>query len=176
MKCLLICFAGIFLYRLVTNISALTRLNHYDEEYTMYLSHPERNFREHTAALVQLFKQAGVSDIQIPFVQPMGYGQILQGHTLLFSNMDNRREDVVANMIRCLAEARGTFKHRILESFSPLFWINQLLFLPRTVMAYLGVSGENIIVKLLQLLYWLITPLFVVFRDNLCKYIFSLFG
>lgn len=176
MKYLVICFACLFAYRLISNVSALIRINYYDKEYTMYLSHPERNFGEYTTALVQLFKSAGMKDRQIPFVQPMGYGQLLQGHTSLFSNIDNRREDVVANMLKCFAEARGTFKHRIWETFSPLFWINCLLFLPRTILSYLGVKADSLIVKLFQLLYWFATPFLVAFREQIYQYILSLFG
>ena len=174
MKYLIIGFVCIFAYRLITNISAFIRVKYYDNEYTMYLSHPERPFAENTSAVVQLFKAAGMKDRQIPFVQPVGYGQILQGHTSLFSNIENRREDVVANMMQCFSEARGTFKHRIIETFSPLFWINQILFLPRTILEFLGIKPESIIVKLFQLVYWLTTPLLVVFRDNICQYILSL--
>ena len=176
MKTLIICFGCIFAFRLITNISALVRINYYDKKYTLYLSHSEIDFGQYTAALVQLFKQAGMKDRQIPFVQPMGYGQILQGHTSLFSNMNNLREDVVSNMLKCFAEAKGTFKHRIFENFSPIFWINQILFLPRTVLEYLGVSGESIFTKIFQLLYWIITPLLVIFRDNLCQYVLTLIG
>lgn len=176
MKYLLICFACIFVYRLVANVSALIRISYYDKEYTMYLSHPERNFKENTTAVVQLFKKAGMTDLQIPFVQPMGYGQVLQGHTSFFSNIDNRREDVVSNMIGCLDEAKGTFKHRIFENFSPLFWIDKALFLPRTILEYLGVESNSLIVKLFQLLYWLITPLLLIFRDNIYQYIMSFIG
>ena len=176
MKYILLLFVCVFAYRLAVNISALIRLNYYDKAYTMYLSHPEKNFGEYTAAITALFKMAGLKDRQIPFVKPMGYGQLLQGHTLLFSNMANRREDVVSNMIQCFSEAKGTFKHRIAESFSPLFWINCLLFLPRTVLEYLGVSGESLVVKLFQLFYWIVTPFLLVFRENIYQYILSLIG
>lgn len=176
MKYLVICFACIFVYRLATNISAFIRISYYDKEYTMYLSHPERDFTKNTTAVVHLFKKSGMTDLRIPYVQPMGYGQILQGHTSFFSNIDNRREDVVANMIKCFSEAKGTFKYRILENFSPLFWIERVLFLPRTILEYLGVDGNSLIVKLFQLLYWIITPFLIFFRGNIYQHIISLIG
>lgn len=174
MRVLLLCFLCVWGYRLATNVSGLLRLNHYDREYSLYLSNPEKNFAENTGPLVQLFKAAGVADRQIPYVEPMGYGQLLQGHTLLFSNIGNLRDSVVANMIACFAEAKGVYKHRILENFSPLFWIRSILFLPRTLLAYLGVKGDSLITKLFQLLYWLVMPFLVAFRENLYQYIVSL--
>lgn len=169
-----ICFICLFVYRLVTNVSALIRINYYDRKYTMYLNNPEKNYKENTAAVVQLFKKSGIPDLQIPFVRPMGYGQIYQGHTSFFDNIDNRRDDVVANMLKCFFEAKGTFKHRIFENFSPLFWIEQALYLPRTILEYLGVNGSNLIVKIFQLLYWIATPLLIVFRDRIYQLVISL--
>ena len=176
MKYFWICFGSLVAYRILTNVSALARLNYHSNEYDKFLKNPDIGFKENTAALVDLFKKANVSDHMIPYVQPMGYCQLLQGQASLFCNMDNLREEVVANMLDCFAEARGTFKHRILESFSPLFWVDQVLFLPRAALSYLGVSGDSVIVKLIQLAYWLITPILLIFRDNLYHYVLSLLG
>ena len=79
-------------------------------------------------------------------------------------------------MLKYLAEAKGTFKHRIIENFSPLFWIDCVLFLPRTVLEYMGVDGNGVITKVFQLLYWAAAPLLLVFRDKLSQYILSLIG
>lgn len=174
MKCFLIAFGCAFLYRLTVNVNALLWLNHYKEKYTQYLANAERGFAENTSAVTKLFKDAGLADRMIPFVQPMGYSQILQGQTSLFSNMENRREDVIGNMLSCFASARGTYKDRIIENFSPIFWINCVLFLPRTVLTYLGVSADNFFAKLCQLIYWLTAPFLVLFRDNLYELIRSL--
>ena len=174
MKYILIAWAITFLYRLVVNLSSLFWLNHYDKAYMRYLSHPEQDFTECTAAVTKLFKSAGLTDRMIPFVQPMGLGQIVQGHTMLFCNMGNRREDVVGNMISCFSSARGVFKNRILENFSPIYWINCILFLPRTALVYLGISAESVFSKLFQLLYWILTPLLLLLRDELYQFILTL--
>lgn len=164
-----------FAYRLICNVRALLWLNFYSKKYRQYLENTEMGFAENEAAVTKLFKEAGLTDRQIPFVQPMGYGQILQGHTLLFSNMENRREDVVGNMLSCFASARGAYKSRIIENFSPIFWVNCVLFLPRSILAYLGVSTNSFFSKIFQLIYWLATPLLVLFRDNLYELILAFF-
>lgn len=174
MKYMVICFIIVFVYRLLTNVSALIRLNYYDRKYTTYLSHPENNFAVYTDPIVRLFKAAGITDRSIPFVQPMGYGQGLAGHATLFMNIANRSNDAMANMLECFAEAKGTFRHRIIENFSPLFWINCVLFLPKTVLEYLGVKGESLITKVFQLLYWMAAPILVFFRDQIYEHVLSL--
>lgn len=176
MKYFALGFAALFAYRLISNISALARICYYDKKYTLYLSSSAINFKEYNSAVVQLFKKASLPDLQIPYVQPIGFGQLIQGNTSFFGNLDNRREDVVGGMLKYLAEAKGTFKHRIIENFSPLFWIDCVLFLPRTVLEYMGVDGNGVITKVFQLLYWVAAPLLLVFRDKLSQYILSLIG
>jgi len=34
-----------------------------------------------------------------------------------------------------------------------------LIYLPRTLLSYIGVNPENVVVKSLQVLYWLISPI-----------------
>lgn len=175
-KYILIGFACIAAYRLISNVCALVKANYYSKEYTLFLSNPEKDFIEHCEAVTQLFNAAGIKDSLIPFLQLTGYGNGFQGHTSLLKNMSNRREDVVGLMIRNFNLAKGTFKHRIFETFSPFFWINQILFLPRTIMDYIGIKADSVIVKVFQLLYWFITPLLIAFRDNIYQYIISFLG
>lgn len=163
-------------YRLASNFSALIRVTHYRNKYLDYLKNPEIGFREYTAPVVALFKRARVPDILIPFVQSLGWGQAIQTNTTLFANVDSRDETAITNMQRCFQEARGVFKLRMRQCVSPLFWIECLIFLPRDLLGYLGLSDESIVTKLLQVLYWFIVPLLALFRDELHQYIFSLFG
>ena len=174
MKYILIGFGCAFLYRLAVNVSALLWLKHYEKKYSQYLSGVGMQYAENEAAVTKLFKDAGLADRMIPFVQPMGLGQILQGQTSLFNNMSNLREDVVSNMKLCFSSARGAYKNRIVENFSPIFWINCVLFLPRTILVYMGVSTDSFFSKLFQLIYWLAAPLLVALRDEIYQFILAL--
>ena len=79
-------------------------------------------------------------------------------------------------MTRSLSAAKGIFKSRIFEAFSPLYWINCILFLPRNILTYLGLDADGIMSKILQLLYWITTPLIVAFRDSIYEYIATFLG
>ncbi|MDO5785886.1 MAG: hypothetical protein Q4P20_12575 [Eubacteriales bacterium] len=175
MKYLAICFLALFGYRLITNICALVRVIHYEKKYMKYLSSQNTDFSEHTDSVVQLFKAAGVSDLLIPFTKPAGFGMVAHGSTSLFANIGNLRNETVAMMHNCFSKAKGTFRHRIVETFSPLFWINCVIFLPRRILEYLGIKGDSILVKLFQLVYWIVTPFLVAFRDEVYQHVISFF-
>ena len=176
MKYAAICFACIFIYKIAFNTCALIRINFYAKKYSKYLTAQNTDFIESTIPIKQLFGTAGLSEPRIPCVQPVGYGKIFEGHASLFSNMSVIREDIVANMLRCFAEARGVFKHRLFEAFSPLYWVNCIIFLPRRILEYLGIKGDSIAVRILQLLYWFATPPLLVFRDRINEWVLEFFG
>lgn len=174
MKYLAICFLCIFTYRLATNISNLIRINVYRKKYNQYLANQDPDFAENIIPIVHLFKIAGLSDITIPCVRPVGYGKLFEGHASLYKNLNVIQDDIVPGVLLCFSEAVGVFKHRIRETFSPLFWIQCVIFLPQKALAYVGVNGDSVIVKIMQLLYWLATPCLLIFRDNISQYILSL--
>lgn len=176
MKNLLILFLCIFSYKLVHNLSCLIRVRYYDKKYSWYLSDSSVRFSENTDAIVYLFKSAGIADRLIPFTQPSGYGYLAQGNASLFQNIGNLREDTVIMMFECFSQAKGTFRHRIVEAFSPIYWIDCVIYLPRKIFEYLGLKEDSIVSKIFQLLYWIATPFLILFRDNFYQYILSFFG
>lgn len=177
MKYLLLFLIAAFIYRLLTNFCNLRRLAHYEEIYLQYLSKgSEVNILESKTAILQLFTAAGVADSLISYATPTGYGMLATGSASAFQNISSCRQDVVAAIARSFAEARGTFKHRIFETLSPLFWINCVLFLPQRIFNFLGIKDDSLLIKLLQLLYWICTPLLLVFRQDIYQYISTLIG
>ena len=70
-------------------------------------------------------------------------------------------EDVVGLMLHFFAEAKGFFKTGLLECISPLYWIQTILFLPSRLCEYMGISDSQVFVKILQLAYWILTPILI---------------
>lgn len=151
------------LYKLSVNLSSLIRLNHYKQMYEEYLRNVNTQFREYSVLLSKLFIKAGLKDTSFQG----GY---------LYDNLIVKHEGIVALVLRYFDEAKGIFKNRILESLSPLYWINFLIYLPKNLFLILGLDPESTVTKIFQLLYWVITPSAIMFRDILNEYIKSLVG
>jgi hypothetical protein len=81
---------------------------------------------ENKKSIIDLLKTAGVSDTEIPHVEPVGLGQIYKGSISVFNNITLLREDVVLTVHGFLTQAKGTFKQRIYDSFNPIFWTDDL--------------------------------------------------
>lgn len=176
MRFILVGFACAFLYRVSVNACALVRLRYYENKYSEYRSCKNLDFIEMSVLAVPLFRAAGLADSKVPCVQPVGYGKVFEGCVSVFENLCADRPEISTRVLEYFPKARGVFKHRLFQSFSPLFWIDCVIFLPRSIFQYLGMSGDSIVSKLFQLLYWLVAPALLIFRDEINQYIISLFS
>lgn len=174
MKYFLTAFFAILAYRAVFCASGYARVVYYEKKYRAYLTDKGEVFTLYAAPVKKLFKQAHIPAPMIPFCEPVGYGQIMTANASVFDNMANKRQDTVCHMMNSFIQAKGYFRMSLLECFSPLYWIQLLFFLPSKLCEFLGISGDRIAIKILQIIYWILTPLILCFRSQLYDLIIQL--
>jgi hypothetical protein len=100
--------------------------------------------------VIKLFKDAGIEDYEITSIHS-GYTSKYS----IFNNFPDRYyRDVIGHTRKMFEIALGVYDARIQETFSPLYWIETIIYLPRRTFAYLGVSSESIGAKIVQVLWW----------------------
>lgn len=88
------------------------------------------------------------------FSQPVGWGYVETGQASVIDNFPSAREDFFYACRGMIHEAKGVYKKRIFETFNPLYWIEAVINMPREVLTYFGLSAENVITKIAQVLWW----------------------
>ena len=131
----------------------------------------------HKTQVLNYIKYAGVKDKHIPVVQPIGYGHVASSMVSVFSNLMNQREDIALNVTDCLLEAKGNYWLRFVNSFNPFFWLRLIIFIPKYLLSYLGLKEESIVIKISQVVYWLLAVVFTflisVFPEEIKSFIFT---
>lgn len=173
MKFFLILFGIVLLYRFTFCLSGLLRTVFYEQKYKKYIKREINNFALYTTPANKLFKQAHVKDMAITRVESVG-GYLRAGDVSVFDNISVRRDEVIEAVLRSFSEAKGTFRMGLLECFSPLFWIHTVVFLPIKLCEFMGLSEKKVLSKILQVAYWFLTPIFIIFRDELYQLIVRL--
>jgi len=142
--------------RFILNLSKYIRTKRYHDQYLNWLTvNRTPKLIESRAQVIALLKDAGVKDSYVGTVQPMGYGYVGTGNTLVMDNFPNARQDV-ANLTNAMfLQALGTYRSRMIDTFNPLRWIEWLIHLPRYTLRYLGVSADGTIIKLAQIVWWI---------------------
>lgn len=157
------------------NLSRLSEAKMLRERYENSLKEGVDVFSEYIPRAKKLFRDAGLSDVKIPTMQPVGYNKVVSINASLVENLGIRRADFVASTLPLFDEMVGVFKMRLKDSISPRYWIETVLFLPQKAMLYIGIK-ENAFSKILQIVYWVAAPLLVAFRSDVYEYIAELFS
>ncbi len=171
MSWILLIWVAVFLYRLSLNWASLLKIRWYKKKYEEFLINPELNFFVYESALTKLFKQAKLEDYVFPCDEWIAPGVIRKAKAKLFKNIGAVNDYTVTAMRQYFLKAEGVFRSNLLECFSPFYWIQTFIFLPSRICEYMGMSADQVSSRILQLLYWVLVPLFLVTRDNLYEFI-----
>jgi hypothetical protein len=162
-------FVAIMLLRFSLNMYKLHRVRLLKKKYEEYLLHESWEMAENTPEIEQLFKDAGVSDSAVSHQEFLGYGQFANRSVRVFDNMLNNRSDIVALTTKAFHEAIGVYRKRAWETLNPFYWIEFIFKLPQHLLGFFGVLPENIAVKILLVIYWLVVVLLGLQKFDLIK-------
>lgn len=142
---------------------------------TIYTNNTNHLVYETKDEAIKLFKQAGIEDSFIPVTQPMGYGRVASFKASTFGNYPSPLNVFFSPQLRMFSTATGVYKKKIFESINPLYWIELVIFFPKFIFQYLGISGETIVIKIINLIYWFISSLLLLFKDDIKNFIINNF-
>lgn len=162
LKNILILFIIIFSYKLITCISDLTRIIKYKNLYSKYLKYNNENFKQYAKLSVDLLKKLGIKES----ITNGGLSPVLANITMKNSLISQHITDKFESAV-------GIAKYNLKQCFSPIYWINSLLFLPKNIFVYLNVSAESILVKIFQFIYWFAGVIFTLFSSDIANWIKS---
>jgi hypothetical protein len=164
-------------YKIIKNTVACIQLAMLKNEYFRWIDKPEEyqvQTQGHAPQVRKLIRGAGVRVGKVPVLEPMGFNQAVSGTVDVLNRYPTKEANYAYPTICYFNEAIGTYKHRIIETFNPLYWIETILFLPKSIFVYFGLKPENIIIKIFQLVWWLITTISLLFREQIASYFLNL--
>ena len=157
---LLYLFIIVLLLKLFINVSKYVKTKWYLQKYYEWLQNGGTSLLENKTTIIKLLKDAGIKDEIVGSAEPVGFGYVRTGNASVFDNFPNAREDVFGVTRRMFHDAIGVYRSRIFETFSPLFWIEFVINLPKRFLTYLGLSPESIVIKLSLLFWWIFAAVF----------------
>ncbi len=168
-------FLVLICIKLALNLNKLFRTRFMLKKYQKYTSDPNWKFTESIPEIIKLLKSAGISDSQVTYIEPIGYGKIQSGLVSAFDNLGNTRADVVTLFNSKLHQAIGVYRSRAIETINPIYWLEFIITLPKQVLSFLGIPPEATLSKIAQILYWLISVLlslaYAIFKEEIHQYI-----
>ncbi len=165
----------IFLYKLISSLIDFININRYYSMYEKYILKGEDNIFHYKSAVISLMKKASIKDIEVPVSQKTGYGMIANFKASLFQNFPDNTNLFFEETYRILQDAKGIYKRKFFETFSPKYWIDCIIFLPKNILSYLNISPESIFTKIFQIVYWILCFIWAIFQTEIINFIKSFF-
>lgn len=164
------------LYKLIVNITSYFKMKYFFKCYQSWLFvNRDSKLLSYKSSVIKLFERAGIKDCYLPYVRNMGYGQLASYSASVMQAFPSPFEDFASVTYSLFQDAIGIYRSRIFETFSPIYWINLIIFLPKNLFNYLGVKSESIIIKILQCIWWFITPVLLLFREKIINHLIPFF-
>ena len=74
----------------------------------------------------------------------------------VFENVACNHQDIIPAVDVLFMKTKGVFRHRLRETINPLNWVLFVINLPSHTLKYIGLGEENVIMKFVQLTYWIL--------------------
>ena len=127
MKYIVFTISCALVYRILKNLSCWIQIMYYHKKYLSFLNGSQNSFLESVAPVRRLFEEAGLSDRCLPYIEQFEGGYTYQAEIYVFENIGTKQKEIISNVQRCFYEASGVFKSRLIESFSPIYWVPKLV-------------------------------------------------
>ena len=163
----IVLFLVIVALKFLLNFSQLIKARKLRDRYFQSVQNTDDSFSDYIAPAKQLFQEADIPQIIV-------FDEILRHRVRVSENLLCHKLEFTVSALKMFDESISVFRMRMLESLSPAFWLKFVLFIPTHLMQYLKLPTESVFARTLQVLYWLTTPLLIVFRNDICAYIIAL--
>ncbi|EHL31771.1 hypothetical protein [Legionella drancourtii] len=178
-----LCLAAFILIFLKFSKNGLNwyKLYNFKKIYTQYCRYNSISKQEwdplHTKVLeknndiIKLLKKSEIKDFIIQATTPTGHGFVTHNNISVLSNIDYigwiGETNVPATIHKFLTQAIGFNKQRMIETFSPFYWINLFVFLPKNIFIYLELpytsDRAKLLIKIFNIFYWFICSIGSIF-------------
>lgn len=126
----------------------------------------------------KLYKKAFGNAERIAQTRRLGtlYGQraIFTDSADVLASFPTLHPQVIRDEINILSNLKDYYQDKYSENFSPAFWIRSIIFLPGSIVKYVGLKDNSITARIFNLVYWFLVPLGSVMRLNLINLVHQL--
>lgn len=168
----------ILIYKIVSNMYCYFRIKILSKKHIKWINDKCPNFPTYKNEVISLFERAGIKNISTPTTKAVGFHRIASFNADIFINFPSTNADIFDGAVRMFYEAEGTFRHRIFEALSPMYWIESILFAPKKLLIYLTFDKDKALFKvcnvLLTFIWWSIGILFAFRRADFDNFLAEL--
>ncbi len=177
---LLILFLFCIAFKFSYNYTRYRKTIKLSQKYLKWLSDYDsvENMTTYKQDILKLFKQAKVEDMFISVAQNVGFGKVTTSTCSIADNLFTRRKDIAAGVLELFDAVIGYYRSAYKSAFSPLYWIETIVFLPKVIIEYIGADLEKTAVRvvnvILTALWWIFATVITLYKVEIINVLQSL--
>ena len=173
MKYLIFCLLFTVLFKFLYNYRRYRRMKKLQDKYRQWVrsDNPpdDDNISSAYAEITDLISDANLKDV---YLKKTDTENDLKLNILSSNIIENELTDRVMNIVS------GKFEHEYRKALNPLSWIETIVFLPKSLLDYIGLSKDTVSNRLLQVfltaVYWAFSAFCLLYQDNIPDIVQSL--
>ena len=127
-----------------------------------------------TSNLTDIKERVEKAGIQNPIRQVMenaGYGHVAPTSFTTLDNMLFQNTEILKEVRYLITMAKGYYWSQMIKSINPIFWLEIVFFLPKSILSASGIESSNkiadIALKAVQVIYWLAVVWVLIFKPEI---------
>ena len=169
----------VILLKFSLNLQNYLRIKKLHNCFLDFIHGKQNNMQMYSQEVLELFKKAHIPDKKIPVSEHIGT-QIVSAVISIQSMFPSTRAEFAAETLCMFESAEGVFHKNMMDSFNPLYWIELLVFLPKKLLAYIGLNPETIAFRLcnalITFIWWVFVAAWAFFKPQLQQFFIELMG
>lgn len=125
--------------------------------------------------IIDIFKKLRIEDKYFLVSQNARYGKIACFKASVFTVYPSNINIFYNSQINMFEETIGILKKNMLDCINPIYWIENLIFLPQNILICLGIDSASIIGKLFNVIVWIVIFVLGLFDNEVKTFIISHF-
>lgn len=105
------------------------------------------------------------------YVKPVSPFQAKVSQADILASFPSTDSQLLQTELSILQNLKDAFDSKFLETFSPRYWFLLILLLPQKIIGYLGLNEDNLLSKLLNVIYWVVSFTFALFKPIIMQHI-----
>ncbi|MCM1236198.1 MAG: hypothetical protein NC489_39450 [Ruminococcus flavefaciens] len=173
MKYLIFCLLFAVLFKFLYNYRRYRRMKNLQSKYRQWVrSNSSPDDDSISSAYTEITDLISDADLKDVYLKKTDTENDLKLNILSSNIIDNELTDKVMNIVS------GKFEHEYRKALNPLNWIETIVFLPKSLLDYIGLSKDTVANKLLQVfltvVYWAVSAFCLLYQDNIPDIVKSL--
>ncbi|WP_373446086.1 hypothetical protein [Salinicoccus bachuensis] len=168
---------AIFLYRTTSTGLDYNSIKREANKFENWLNDKDKLVKAPNGEVMrQLLKKVDINDTPIAYTDVLGPRHYRNVAVAPLQSYPTADRQVLKQLLPLIYQGVDAHQYKFHQNFNLMYWIDSVVFFPKCVIGYLGLNNDNVFTRVVNILYWIFTPILLLLRDKVWEILMNLFS